>query len=240
MPDHVLDRMNDAMDAPRPERPRHARVPWCLDRRAAPEHRRRRGRPPAVLERGRRRSGRPRTASSTTTSRSATTCGADGHAFREPLRHRDPAAPVRGVRADVRRSSCAGCSAVAVWDRLRRRGVIARDRLGDQAALLRRLRRLARLRVRAQEPARQRARPDRSRLRGDRRVPLARVLPGAGDTARRREEARARLHPRDRGRRRRGAAVLELPASRRWSAAAASRSGASACSRSSRSRCACG
>ncbi len=80
----------------------------------------------------------------------------------------------------------------------------------DQADLLRRLRRLARVRVRAQEPARQRARPERPRLRGDRRVPLARVLPGAGDTAGRCEEARAGLHPRDRERRGRGAAVLEL------------------------------
>ena len=180
------------------------------------------------------RSGRSRTASSTTTPRSVTTCGA----------------AVTASRAAATRRSCRTCTRnTARCSREQLRGMFGDRGLGsgasprrhrarparDQADLLRRLRRLARLRLRAQEPARQRARPERSRLRGDRRVPLARVLPGAGNAAGRCQEARARLHPRDRERRGRGAAVLELSASRRSSAAAASRSGASACWRSSRS-----
>ena len=53
-----------------------------------------------------------------------------------------------------------GMFGIAVWDQARRRGVDRARPARDQADLLRRLRRLARLRLRAQEPARQRARPD--------------------------------------------------------------------------------
>ena len=86
-----------------------------------------------------------------------------------------------------------GMFGIAVWDRQRRRGVDRARPARDQAALLRRVRRPARVRLRAQEPAGERARPDRARLRGDRRVPDARLLPGARDAARGRQEARAGL-----------------------------------------------
>ena len=128
-----------------------------------------------------------------------------------------------------------GMFGIAVWDQTRRRGVIARDRLGIKPIYYAVCGDSARLRLRAQEPARQRARPDRPRLRGDRRVPLARILPGAGDAARGGEEARAGLHPRRSRTARSRSGGSGAIRSRRSSAAAASRSGASVCSPSSRS-----
>ena len=233
-------RPDERRDGPsRPERPRHARVARGIDRRAAPQHHRRRGWPPAVLERGRddlggpeRRALQPRLAPrgprAAAGTRFASRCDTEilPHLYEEY----GPMFPTQ----------LRGMFGVAIWDQVR---TTRRDRARparDQADLLRRLRRRARLRVRAQEPARERARAQRPRLRGDRRVPLARLLPRAGDAAGGGEEARARLPARDRGRQARAAALLELSAARRSSAAAASRSGASACSRSSRSRCGCG
>ena len=128
---------------------------------------------------------------------------------------------------------------VAVWDKIRRRGVIARDRLGikpiyyaicgDSLVFASELKSLL---ASGLVPA------DLDYEAID-AYPLARVLPGSGDTARRRAEARARLHPRDRERRGRGAAVLELPEAdagawrRRWGLERALLA-------ELRSRCACG
>ena len=105
-----------------------------------------------------------------------------------------------------------GMFGIAVWDQARQRGVIARDRLGikpiyyavcgDSLVFASELKSLLASGLV----------PTRPRLRGDRRVPDARVLPGAGDAAGRGEEARAGLHARDRERRGRAAALLELSA----------------------------
>ena len=203
-------RPDERCDGPsRPERPRHARVAGGLDRGAAPQHHRRRGRPSALLERGRHDLGRPERRALQPRLAPRRPAPSRAH-VREPVRHRDPAAPLRGVRPDV--------PDAAAGDVRRRRlgpGAPARcDRARptrDQADLLRRLRRLTRLRVGAQELARERARAHRSRLRGDRRLPLARLLSRACDAAGSGQEARARLRPRDRGRHARAAALLELP-----------------------------
>ena len=230
-------RPDDRRDgAPGPERPRHARLAGRRDRRPPAQHRRRRGRPSAVRERGRHDLGGP-----------------ERRALQPRLDPRGPpigaatasraAATRRSCRTSTRstgrcsRSGCAGCSGSRSGIRARQRGVIARDRLGIKPLYYARLRRPARLRVGAQEPARERARPDRARLRGDRRVPDARLLPGARDAAGRRQEARAGLRPRRRGRPRRAAALLELSAADARARRRASRSGASGCSPSSRSRC---
>ena len=75
------------------------------------------------------RSGRPRTASSTTTRRSASGSISDGTCFTsrcdtEILPH------LYEDSGTTSRLSCAGCSAIAIWDGRRRRAVLARDRLG--------------------------------------------------------------------------------------------------------------
>ena len=87
---------------------------------------------------------------------------------------------------------------IAVWDRAApaRRARARPPR--RQAALLRGRRRPARLRLRAQERARERARRRRARLRGDRRLPDARLRAGAAHAARRRVEAAARPRARRR------------------------------------------
>ncbi len=63
---------------------------------------------------------------------------------------------------------------IAVWDERRRARARARP-ARREAALLRTRRRPARLRVRAQVPARERPRRPRARLRGDRRLPHLRL-----------------------------------------------------------------
>ena len=153
-----LDRMTDAMTHRGPNdrgtyvgRRRRARRP-------AAQHRRRRGRPSAVRERGRARSGRCRTASSTTTTRCARELDAGG----PPLPSRD--ATPRSSRTSTRTRGTAfaeqlrGMFGLAVWDGRERRARHRPRPARDQAALLRRGRRPARLRVGAEEPARERAR----------------------------------------------------------------------------------
>ena len=139
-------------------------------------------------------------------------------------------------------STCAACSALAVWDGDRRRARARARPARHQAALLRRRRRPARLRLRAQEPARQRSRRGRARLRGDRRVPDARVR-------RRRRARRSRRSRSSRpgtalvvedGRRARSSATGRYPEPPRTPDGDARRTSAKACSRSSTRRCACG
>ena len=86
------------------------------------------GGPPTVFERGRQRLGDPERRALQPPRASATSSTATGTAS-EPLRHGDPAAPLRGTRAALRRSSCAACSA-SPSGTARRRAVLARDRLG--------------------------------------------------------------------------------------------------------------
>ena len=76
----------------------------------------------------------------------------------EPLRHGDPAAPLRGARATAFPERCAACSASRSGTAVERRAVVARDRLGIKPLYYARGRRPARLRLRAEEPARERAR----------------------------------------------------------------------------------
>ena len=133
----VLDRDDRRDDASRAERPRHLRRrPASRSASAGSASSTSR----AATSRSRTRtarSGRSRTASSTTTTRSATTSPARPP-LREPLRHRDPPAPLRGASAPRSRSSCGAMFGIAVWDgeraARRRRARPARD----QAALLRR------------------------------------------------------------------------------------------------------
>ena len=143
----VLDRMTDVDDAPRAGRPRHVSRPTASrSARAGSASSTSR----AATSRSRTRtgaSGRSRTARSTTTTSSASDLAARGHRFAsrcdtEVLPHL-----YEEHGAGVPASSCAACSAIAVWDGRGAAASIARDRLGDQAALLRARRRPARLRA---------------------------------------------------------------------------------------------
>ena len=180
----VLDRMTDAMTHRGPNDRGTYLGRRHRARRPPPEHRRRRGRAPAVRERGRQHLGRSRTASSTTTTTSARACGGAGTASRR-------AATPRSSRTSTRTSARAFPEQLRghVRDRALGRPRTPRgDRARpsrDQAALLRRGRRPARLRVGAQERPGQRARRHRPRLRGDRRVPHARLRARPADAARR-------------------------------------------------------
>ena len=145
-------------------------------RRAAPEHRRRRGRPPAVRQRDGTiwaiqngelyNHGDPRAAR------------ASGHRFASRCDTEILPHLYERVRRSAFRRSCAACSASRSGTDARRRAVIARDRLGIKPLYYAARRRPARLRLGAQEPARQRPRPTGARLRGDRRVSDLRIRPG--------------------------------------------------------------
>ena len=121
--------MTDADRPPRPGRRRLRHRRRLLARRPPAVDHRRRGRPPAVRERERPRSGARRTARSTTTTRCATSCERRGHVLRsrcdtEVLPHLyEEHGPALAERLR-------GMFAVAVWDRDARRGVLVRDRLG--------------------------------------------------------------------------------------------------------------
>ena len=168
VPPDVLDRMTDAMTHRGPnDRGTHL-AGRRRTRRPAAQHRRRRGRPPAVRERGRRRSGRSRTASSTTTLSSAAICRRRATAS-EPLRHRGAAAPLREATAatfperpsrHVRRSRSGTAAAP-------RRSSPATGSASSRSTTPGR--RPRRVRLGAEEPARERPRRGRARLRGDRR-----------------------------------------------------------------------
>ena len=116
--------------------------------------------------------------------------GAGWASVREPLRHRDPAAPVRG------RATLSGAVAGHVRDRGLGRGaaaggVGARSARGE-AALLGAARRSRPLRLGAEERARERADRAAARLRGDRRLPHLRLPPRPAHTAGGGAEAAAR------------------------------------------------
>ena len=141
------------------------------------EHRRRRGRPPAVLERGRSRLGgaerralQPR--------RDPRGARRAGHRFESRCDTEILPHLYERRRVDEFAQRLRGKFGLAVWDGRRRRAVLARDRLGIKPLYYAHVRRRRGVRLRAQEPARKRARRGRARLRGDRRVPHIRVLPG--------------------------------------------------------------
>ena len=130
VPDHVLDRMNDAMAHRGPNDHGTHVSPRRLDRRPPPQHHRRRGRPSAVLERGRHDLGSPRTGELFNHVSLRDDLRRRGHAFAsrcdtEILPHLyeeyGPTFPTQ----------LRGMFGVAIWDQVRRRGVIARDRLGS-------------------------------------------------------------------------------------------------------------
>ena len=210
-------------------------------RRAPAQHRRRRGRPPAVR--------RTRTASVWAAQNGELYNHAD---IRRGPRARRAIASAAGATPRSCRTSTseygptfAEQPARHVRDRRlgrsAQRGVVARDRLGIKPLYYARLRRHARLRLRAEEPARERARLDRARLRGDRRVPDARLLPGAGDAAARPSRSSSRATGSSS---RTAASSIErywsYPQPTRRARRHASRSGASGCSRCSTSPCGCG
>ena len=166
----VLDRMTDAMTHRGPNDRGTYRRRRRRARRAPAQHRRRRGRPPAVRERGRavwaiqngelynhdevRAAARRREATG-----SRTRCDTEiiPHLYEE-----------RGPRSP---SSCAACSGSPLWDGRERRAVLARDRLGIKPLYYAQAGDLLVFALRAEEPARQRPRRRRARLRGDRRLP---------------------------------------------------------------------
>ena len=123
----------------------------------------------------------------------------------------------RSSRTSTRRSAprfaerVRGKFGIAVWDgRQRRRRHRARP-ARRQADLLRAGRRPRRLRLGAEEPARERSRRHRARLRGDRRLPDARLRPGPADAAGRRPQADARRAPDRRPARPAPRALLDVP-----------------------------
>ena len=133
-----------------------------------------------------------------------------------------------------------GMFGIAVWDQTRRRGVVARDRLGIKPIyyavcgdLLVFASELKSLLASGLVPT------DLDYEAIDAYLTLG-FFPAPRDAARGGEEARAGLRPRGRGRRASSSGATGATRSRRSSAAAASRSGASGCSRSSRSRSGCG
>ena len=104
------------------------------------------------------------------------------HAARpSPAKH---AATPRSCRTSTRksaivcRSACEASLGSRVWDGRRRRALIARDRLGVKPLYYARCRRPPRLRFGAEESARIWARRRSFGLRGDRRLPHLRILPG--------------------------------------------------------------
>ena len=237
----VLDRMTDAMTHRGPDDRGTYVARRRRARRAPAQHRRRRGRPPAVLRTRTARSGRSRTASSTTTLDLRARPRAGRPPLPEPLRHGDPPAPLRAARRRRSRSGCAassrspsGTSASAARCSRATGSAIKPLYYAD-------CRRPARLRLRAQEPARERARRRRARLRGDRRLPDARLLPGPRTPLAQVSKLLPghRLVVEDGGVRDR--AVLALPrAGARVAGRAEPRSTPSCCSSSSRSPSGCG
>ena len=141
-----------------PEAPRRARPPPALDRRPLAR------RPQPDAERGRhgldhlqRRGLQPPRAAR----------GARGEGPRLPLARRTPRRSSTSTRRRGRAASSASraCSAFAIWDSRKRELFLARDRLGDQAALLRRAARRLRVRLRDQGAARAPARSSRTSTR---------------------------------------------------------------------------
>ncbi len=226
-------------DSPRPERPRHVSRRRHCARRPQAEHRRRRGRPPAVLE----RDGdiwAVQNGELYNHDDLRATLAADGHRF--DSRCDTEVLPHLYERWDTRfPKQLRGMFAIAIWDGRQRRAVLARDRLGIKPLYYADTGDLARLRVGAEEPARERPRVHRARLRGDRRLLDARLRAGATYSARAGQEAAARAPARRRGREGHVEAVLAVSAARaRARLGRRSRSTRRACWRSWRHRSGCG
>ena len=136
----VLDRMTDAMTHRGPNDRGTYRARRDRARRPPPQHRRRRRRPSAGVRTRTARSGRSRTASSTTTPSSARRLAKSRPHVPDALRHRDPPAPLRGCGRASSRSTFAACSASPSGTADERRAVRRARPARRQAALLRRSR----------------------------------------------------------------------------------------------------
>ena len=164
-----------------------------------------------------------------------------GHSVREPLRHRDPPAPLRGrgsrvpgaaprhVRPRGLGSGASGARCSRATGSGSSRSTTPRSAIslvfGSELKSL-----LASGLV-----------PHRSRLRGDRRLPDARLRSRPADAARGRQEADAGPRPGDRARPAcEEQALLDAIRSPTPAEMSLERVRASACSQASRSRCACG
>ena len=97
-------------------------------------------RPPADRQRGRRRAGSSSTARSTTSASCARELERARPPLRAPHRHRGDRPRVRGVGPTVSSRGCAGCSRSRSGTAGPRTLLLARDRAGHQAAVLRRAR----------------------------------------------------------------------------------------------------
>ena len=111
--------------------------------------------------------------------------------LREPLRHGDPAAPLRGATGTAFPEQLRGMFALAVWDASGGARVVARDRLGIKPLYYADCGDLLVFGSELKSLLASGLVGDRARLRGDRRLPHASVLPGAADAARGRAQARA-------------------------------------------------
>ena len=161
------------------------------DRRPPPEHHRPRRAATSRSPTRTARSSSPSTARSTTTASCAPAAGARPHAAHRG-RHRGHRPPLRGARRGLRRRTCDGMFAFAIWD-ARRRRLLRRPRPArDQAAVLARRRRAAAVRLRDQGDAAPSRRGRLGRPRRARRVPAAQVRPVAADDVRRHRLAAAR------------------------------------------------
>ena len=134
---------------------------------------------------------------------------ARGHVFRTDVRHRGARPPLRGARAsDLRRRSCDGMFAFAIWDERRQKLLLVRDRLGIKPLYVahdgERLVFGSEIKALLAPPRRQRA----ARSRRDRRASsCSSYAPGAAHHVRRDRGAAARAPARVRRTRRPDAAA---------------------------------
>ena len=109
--------------------------------------------------------------------------------LREPVRHGDPPAPLRGASAPAFPEQLRGKFGIALWDGRERRAVIARDRLGVKPLYYAEAGDLLVFASELKSLLASGLVDDRPRLRGDRRVPHARVRARPDDAARGRPQA---------------------------------------------------